>query len=573
MGISKRGVFIYGKSKNGVNFIPSALARNCQKLYVFHQRVTRSVERVEAFVSVPHHDEMTKYLFLVHHLPVRGDSGHFVCPIFSFSFIAIISMLAPFNVRRVAPYRRLTFSALTFVSLFLLTCILATTPIIGYITRHPFFTQYTHHDDQVFFQALHSDGEEGKPSNQISDLKEFCSPENYSEGYWLRRPESLLRPMLTPEDVYPISGFQGCASSREVNWHLAKEWQDDEEARSRPWRGNVSAYDWIPGSGCESYSKPTQEQLVAQLVERGGWLILGDSISENHFFSLSCMLYPHVRATPDYTSTDNFDRAWQQDLFLEKTSPLVPYLRFPTNFDIDKTPLVTFRRVDLLLGKSELVSIYENSTTFDKEDSAKPDLFSEEGVWDLDPDTYIPLFLNPLPSGNYNTMIVSTAGHWTTSLFNGFHNENVDGNGLANLLQFFEKAMERWLEHMEQALDDANLKAKKLGAPQKQVIVRAYHPGHDGCHEISTLTEGPVKTYESSMSHSYNWGWIRRYNDVFKSLTQKRNHSNVHFLSIETPALLRPDGHVTGDCLHIVTGAGILEGWSQYISYSLNFLP
>lgn len=287
-------------------------------------------------------------------------------------------MFAALSVRRVSN-RRLTFFVLTTASLFILGFTSATTPIVDYVTRHPFFTQYTHHDDnnelpQAFFD---SNGEEEKLWSQISDLNGFCTPEQYSAGYWHRRPQSLLRPMLTPEDVYPISGFQGCASFREVEWHLAKNWYDEEEIRVRPWRGNVSAYDWIPGSGCETYSKPTQEQLVTQLVERGGWLILGgmsyqsptffdsgsgsicctrhfphpsdplfflDSISENHFFSLSCMLYPHVKTTPDYNAPNYYDHGYQQDLFLEKTSPLVPYLRFPKDFDIDTTPLVTFRR-------------------------------------------------------------------------------------------------------------------------------------------------------------------------------------------------------------------------------------
>lgn len=172
--------------------------------------------------------------------------------------------------------------------------------------------------------------------------------------------------------------------------------------------------------------------------------------------------------------------------------------------------------MDLLLGKPEIISIYENITAFQRDDLSHLELFGEEAVWDLNPDTYIPLFLNPLPSGNYNTMVVSTAGHWTTGLFYGLYDERVDGDGLANLLQLFEKAMGQWLERIERTLDDANVEAKKLGIPQKQVIVRAYHPGHDGCHEISTLSKGPVKKYESSMSHSYNWGWIMRYNGVFE---------------------------------------------------------
>lgn len=72
---------------------------------------------------------------------------------------------------------------------------------------------------------------------------------------------------------------------------------------------------------------------------------------QEHFFSLSCTLYPHVIATPDY-SGDNayFDRAWPQNLYLNPKSPLISSLRFPPGFDTEKTPLVTFRRWVLVIA-------------------------------------------------------------------------------------------------------------------------------------------------------------------------------------------------------------------------------
>jgi hypothetical protein len=60
-------------------------------------------------------------------------------------------------------------------------------------------------------------------------------------------------------------------------------------------------------------------------------------------------------------------------------------------------------------------------------------------------------------------------------------------------------------------------------------------------------------------------------------------YPDIHYLGIDRPALLRPDAvraalslrssarglmtlqHAAGDCLHIMSGAGVLEGWSHYI--------
>ena len=68
------------------------------------------------------------------------------------------------------------------------------------------------------------------------------------------------------------------------------------------------------------------------------------------------MLSPHFRATPDWTQ--GFDRAWPQNLYLAPSSPLLPHLRLPPGFDVARTPLVTFRRIDTLLEPTALDALY-----------------------------------------------------------------------------------------------------------------------------------------------------------------------------------------------------------------------
>ncbi|KAF8577999.1 hypothetical protein K439DRAFT_1639198 [Ramaria rubella] len=407
------------------------------------------------------------------------------------------------------------------------------------------------------------------PISRFYQQRHTCSPQDYSAGNWSRKPHSL--PLTSKDGVLTVSGFQGCASSREVDWHLGTSWDEtgDDSAQKLHWRGNVSSYEWIPGQGCEDYAKVNPEELVQQLVEEGGWLVLGDSISEGHFFSLSCMLYPHVLATPDYTIDPwYFDRAWPQNLYLNPASPLLPNLEFPKGFEIDITPLITFRRVDLLLGKPELTSLH--SSLYHTE---RP-IFSDESTWDLDPNTYLSIFLAPLPEANYRTLVISTAGHWTTTLFSGFHNDEAEGSGLRDLLAFFYEAMNLWIGIIAKALEEANrVNERGINGKQRQVIVRAYAHGHESCHNSDVELAGPLDKYEAPVSNWYNWSWIRKFNSVFESLITQRAHPNIHFLPIDIPALLRPDGHTTGDCLHLLTGAGILEGWSEYISYFISRLP
>ena len=110
-----------------------------------------------------------------------------------------------------------------------------------------------------------------------------CSPEAYASGSWTRKPH--FYPLTNKEGVLAVSGFEGCASSREVGWHLGTSWNDEDEFKKFQWRGNASSYDWVPGEGCEEdYTKVEPETLVRQLVEEGGWLILGGLLCSFPYF-------------------------------------------------------------------------------------------------------------------------------------------------------------------------------------------------------------------------------------------------------------------------------------------------
>ncbi|KAF8802701.1 hypothetical protein BYT27DRAFT_7215206 [Phlegmacium glaucopus] len=369
--------------------------------------------------------------------------------------------------------------------------------------------------------------------------------------------------MTSPDDALTFSGFEKCASSREYYWHLAadREAQWDRFPDAQSW-------EWVPGKNCKGMEPLNPENLVKDLVEDGGWYLVGDSVTENHFFSLSCILYPHVIATPDYTSGGDFDRAWPQNLYLNPSSPLLSTLSLPLGFNITSTPLVTFRRIDLLLSKDELISIHTSSQpqNVSLNDTT---LFSDERLWTLPIAEYLNEFLVPLPEANYATMVVSTAGHWTTTVFS-----KVEPPGINGVLNLFEVAMEKWAEEIQSTLqkhprdEDAAylsrfpLKSPMLKRKERRVVIRAYLPGHESCHDFRK----PWDKIQPFQWNWYNWNEISQFNEIFEKLLLSRDRfPNIHYLGIDRPARLRPDAHATGDCLHIMTGAGVLEGWTHYI--------
>ena len=237
-------------------------------------------------------------------------------------------------------------------------------------------------------------------------------------------------------------------------------------------------------------------------------------MTENHFFSLSCILYPYVFATPDYT-LGAFDRAWQQNLYLKPSSPLLSTLSLPDGFDITTTPLVTFRRIDLLLSKDELVSIHKSSQpeNVTLEDTS---LFSDEVIWTLPVAEYLSEFLAPLPKANYATMVVSTAGHWTDYLF-----PKVQPPGMEGILSLFEVAMERWAEEVQSALraDTRNRVSYLSRFPlesekrkERRAVIRAYLPGHNDCHDF----RHPLNEIQHAKYDSWNWAEIPKFNSIFE---------------------------------------------------------
>ena len=295
-------------------------------------------------------------------------------------------------------------------------------------------------------------------------------------------------------DAIAFGGFQGCAADREFFWHLASD-------RPEQWENRFPmAYDylWSPGDGCDL--RPLdREALVRDLVEKGGWMLIGDSVAENHFFSLSCLLYPHVRATPNYTENPYFERHWPQHLYLLPTSPLVGKLKFPQGFSIENTPLVSFRRVDLLLSREELERLY-NSIYSPSPDSP---LFSDDTFWSLSPFEYVGQFTSK--ENNYQTMVVSTAGHWTTSVFQATKDDESKGGGVGNILHFFQHAAAMWADLVQKQLDKSDRK-------DRQVVVRSYLSGHENCFSLFK----PYTYVHEYSTQWWNWNWITEYNDIFK---------------------------------------------------------
>lgn len=110
-----------------------------------------------------------------------------------------------------------------------------------------------------------------------------CTPQDWASGQWTRRVPARTKQNVTSRaDVLEFEGFEGCASDREYSWHLAA---DEDQWDRFP---EVAAYQWTPPSSC-NVRQFEREAFVRDLVEKGGWLLLGGECPFSHSITAAAL--------------------------------------------------------------------------------------------------------------------------------------------------------------------------------------------------------------------------------------------------------------------------------------------
>jgi hypothetical protein len=100
-----------------------------------------------------------------------------------------------------------------------------------------------------------------------------CSPEAWADGHWMYHPRSSLKNATNAGDLLDSGGFSGCACSREYDMQLGSD--TPEQLVKQP---KVDSYQWVPSENC-NISALDGKAMVKQMVEEGGWLLLGGRLT------------------------------------------------------------------------------------------------------------------------------------------------------------------------------------------------------------------------------------------------------------------------------------------------------
>ncbi|GAA5866970.1 hypothetical protein JCM3774_003739 [Rhodotorula dairenensis] len=455
---------------------------------------------------------------------------------------------------------------------------------------------------------------------------ESCPPEAWSNGSWIPL-NPPLSPFATIWDASPDFHNHGCAQ----NWHRGEwylglvppgsEGQSPENVAGPQgewpmsrYRRRAAGWIWEPGTeACDNEVElPWYEmsevvggeedegtiKLLQDLIDRGGWLILGDSLSEGHFMSLSCTLFPHVRAVWPYPAMSEWQQIKEEHLLLSRESPLITAGRLvvPDDWDWDGTPLVSHVRTDHGLAPVELVRVYEDLRASPENRTSRfPELTSPAARANPQPlltdvETFSPtldymleLFLRPAGPRNitteispsygasttppdaielerrttesawYRALIFSTGQHFSARHFNLLSTEAH--------IEYFDLVVATVLDRIADALDSATEDEKR----NKEVVVRPTSNGHDECH----AAKGPLEIPDRDKSSLYSWKDMWAMNDRAEALVRKVAHPQISWIDVMRPSTLRPDAHTNDDCLHLSMGTGVVEGWTRYLAYWL----
>ncbi|GAA5847289.1 hypothetical protein JCM9279_000223 [Rhodotorula babjevae] len=471
-----------------------------------------------------------------------------------------------------------------------------------------------------------------------------CPARAFSSGRWVERDPAPS----SNSSVWASTGFTGCAQNWFKNdWHLGllRPTNENPAGEGGVWpmsayRRRAGAWEWQPeddvcavlddgaaaeGAEGEEIQGVNVVRLLQDLVDHGAWLIVGDSLSEQHFFSLGCLLFPHVRALWPMPPMSMWKQIKEEHLFLDPASPLLASgrLSVPEGFDFDGSPVISHVRTDHGLAPSELVDVYSSF-----HESSPPSLADRyPALASLPPhsdprsiltavetfspsiDYYLDLFLRPhsyrnittgispsyaagttppnslavernaTRSANYRALLFSTGAHFSSRHFNlpdgpvtyAVPPAGEPGSGAAAAaastgvgnaqIEFFELVVDVWAARVSAALEAATPEERE----GKVVLVRPSSGGHDDCHSATR----PVQDGEEAHSSWYSWADMAVMNVRAETLIDELADPLIAFLDLARPASLRPDAHTNDDCLHLSTGTGVIEGWTRYTSYYL----
>ncbi|PCH35897.1 hypothetical protein WOLCODRAFT_156596 [Wolfiporia cocos MD-104 SS10] len=261
-------------------------------------------------------------------------------------------------------------------------------------------------------------------------------------------------------------------------------------------------------------------------------------LHQGYHFSLPCLLFPH--------------------LYLDPSSPLLPTLSI-------QRAVVQHRRHaarDLPPGGpasrrggvrgAVCGAVHDKQSRDERKRSSSAGagelrpLFSEEMFQSFSPSFYVRELLLVPASLRYGKPVVSTGGHCTTTLLSGPTDASLPANGAENVIVFCGCAA---LMGMRAVQVQKLLNGRRVDGLPMELVQLGEHQGDEPGVRGGRWLEGVTRAMCADEDRPCR---------VCSHRCGSRISTILRFSA-------HMWGHFASDRLHIVTGAGVLEGWTHYI--------
>ena len=357
----------------------------------------------------------------------------------------------------------------------------------------------------------------------------------YAEGRWVHRPFQSPDSVASLHEQARYKCGQYWSDSRVLEHFLCgHRSKEDLDVTT-----TIMQWMWVPEMCSLPQSNIQLQHLIKNFLSKAqgtSFVFLGDSIMEEQFISIRCLLGEHVEkeASNYFVASSNISFTFEKNVLLINTAtqrvddPLRRDLPYSSRGNDSLPPTIKSKSYlqDLEKANLEDEKTWENSTQFKSSPS-----------------------FGHLIRGSNVTLVFSQGSHW-------------HGN-LDNYIMMVKDV----------------LKYLQANFGGSRILFRAIGHGHHGCTTPGIHLEpktprkpDPQEKLDVIRDMSkYNWRMFPHWNDIWKYEIDALQDHRIHFMDISPMTQRRADAHVgfrwEQDCLHWCL-PGVIDYWN-YLLFSI----
>lgn len=405
----------------------------------------------------------------------------------------------------------------------------------------------------------------------------YCTPLEYSQGFWQQRPEGPFTSLDELRDAFSVDASSTTMGCHPIEWPIEEQGDPslDEPEHVRRML-ETSSWRYVPGAandatkgvGCDRKELVRDDFVKMLLRSRTGLVLVGDSLTEQHYNTVRNIL---IRADGPFYVEGWGDRPRYEGIKMHRDHPEAQRLLELAGVDAARTdyPIVSLYLERHLLTRNEMDDVFHDVESYKSFRSGQGmEQWIAESIWW---EHYEKIMRNHrvqfTPGSDAREepgiLVLNTGPHWIEYEFS-----------TADALVTDDEILRAW----RRMLVRINTKIRDFSEAEHAVFWRSTAPGHPHC-ELSLSGAENRTDFRSTHDPSYkryNWETFEIFNREVRDFVRYDEHASlparhppgkrIQYLDIWPLAVQRPDAHLLppNDCLHFCY-QGVMEEWTKML--------